>query len=189
MSTDVKQDRIDANNNFENAIGWNVDIKNRVIRISTDIDNETFDIIDAGLTELESISKKTVTIRICSLGGSVYDALAIIGRIERSKCKIVTEGYGCIMSAATAILASGDERKMSKRAWFMHHESSYGVEGKHTEVLNYVKQQEKEELAWADLMEEVTGVEKRFWLESGTSSDKYFSSQECLNLNIVDEIF
>lgn len=189
MSNDVKPDRIDANTNFENAIGWNVDVKNRVIRISTDIDNETFDIIDAGLTELESISKKTITIRICSLGGSVYDALAIIGRMERSKCKIITEGYGCIMSAATAILASGDERRMSKRAWFMHHEASYEVEGSHTDVANYVRQAEKEEYAWAELMEEVTMVEKSFWLDHGTNRDRYFSSQECLNLNIVDEVF
>jgi ATP-dependent protease ClpP protease subunit len=189
MSNDVKHERVDVNTNFENSIGWNVDIKNRIIRINEDIESKTFDTVDAGLTELESISKKTITIRICSLGGSVYDALAIIGRIERSKCKIITEGYGCIMSAATAILAAGDERKMSKRAWFMHHEASYVVEGKHTAVVSYVEQQHREEIAWAELMEELTCVGKEFWLENGKTEDKYFSPQECLNLNIIDDIF
>lgn len=187
--SDVKQERIDANTNFENAIGWNVDIKNRVIRISTDIDNETFDIIDAGLTELESISKKTITIRICSLGGSVYDALAIIGRMERSKCKIITEGYGCIMSAATAILAAGDERRMSRLAWFMHHEASYGIEGKHKDIKNYVQQAEREEQEWSRLMEELTETPATVWLDEGKEKDHYFSATECLQLNVIDKIF
>lgn len=188
MSDNVKQDRIDANN-FENSVGWNVDLKNRIIRLSNDIDTETFDIIDAGLTELEAQSKKTVTIRICSPGGSVYDALAIIGRMEKSKCKIITEGYGQIMSAATAILAAGDERRMSRRAWFMVHEGSYEVGGKHSDIMNYVNQAEREENQWASLMEELTGTPKQMWLTESKAQDTYFSAQQCLQLNVVDKLF
>jgi ATP-dependent protease ClpP protease subunit len=190
MSENIKvQERTDNNSNFENSVGWNVDVKNRVIRITTDIDTELFDIVDAGLTELESISKKAITIRISSYGGGVYEALAIIGRMEKSKCKIITEGYGPIMSAATAILAAGNERRMSRRAWFMHHESSYGIEGRHNEIKHYVKQQEREENDWAKLMEELTGTNKNFWITEGKNIDRYFSAQECLQLNIVDKLF
>jgi ATP-dependent protease ClpP protease subunit len=175
--------------NFEVSLSWNVDIKSRIIRITKDIDHDLFDVVDAGLTELESFSKKTITFRISSYGGGVYEALAIIGRMEKSPCKIITEGYGPIMSAATAILAAGDERKMSKRAWFMHHEASYGIEGRHNEVKNFVRQQEREELEWAKLMEELTGVNKNTWLVAGKNIDKYFSPQECLQLNVVDKLF
>lgn len=175
--------------NFETSLSWNVDIKNRIIRITKDIDHDMFDVVDAGLTELESISKKTVTFRISSYGGGVYEALAIIGRMESSKCKIITEGYGPIMSAATAILAAGDERKLSRRAWFMHHEASYGIEGRHNEVKNFVKQQEREELEWARLMEELTGVGTKVWLNAGKNVDKYFTPEECLQLNVVDKLF
>jgi ATP-dependent protease ClpP protease subunit len=177
------------NSNFETSLSWNVDIKNRIIRITKDIDHDMFDVVDAGLTELESISKKTVTFRVSSYGGGVYEALAIIGRMERSTCKIITEGYGPIMSAATAILAAGDERKMSKRAWFMHHEASYGMDGRHSENKNMVLQVEREEKCWASLMEELTGVSKNMWLTSGKNIDKYFSPQECLQLNVVDKLF
>lgn len=175
--------------NFEVSLSWNVDIKSRIIRITKDIDHDMFDVIDAGLTELESISKKTVTFRISSYGGGVYEALAIIGRMEKSPCKIITEGYGPIMSAATAILAAGDERRMSKRAWFMHHEASYGMDGKHSENKNMVRQVEREEQQWANLMEELTGNSKNMWLTSGKGIDKYFSPQECLQLNVVDKLF
>lgn len=175
--------------NFETSLSWNVDIKSRVIRITKDIDHDLFDVVDAGLTELESISKKTVTFRISSYGGGVYEALAIIGRMEKSPCKIITEGYGPIMSAATAILAAGDERRMSRRAWFMHHEGSYAVEGRHNEIKNAVKQAEREEVEWAKLMEELTGVPQNTWLVAGKNIDKYFTPQECLQLNVVDKLF
>ena len=68
--------------------------------------------------------EKAITIRLHSEGGSVYEALAIVGRIEKCKCQIITEGYGAIMSAATLILASGDKRRISRLAWFMVHESN-----------------------------------------------------------------
>ena len=94
---------------FDQAINF----KDRVITIDSDIDGELFAWIDAALTELESHSRKAITVRIRSEGGDVYKALAIIGRLKKSKCQIVTEGYGCIMSAATMILACGDIRRIS----------------------------------------------------------------------------
>lgn len=185
---EVKHERSEQNN-FEISIGWNVDIKNRIIRLSEDIDSETFNLIDAGLTELESTSKETITLRISSYGGGVYEALAVIGRMEKSKCRIVTEGYGPIMSAATAILASGKKRLMSRRAWFMHHESSYGVEGRHNEIKQFVKQQDREEQDWAKLMFELTGTPVNMWLTLGKNTDQYFTAEQCLKLNVIDEIF
>jgi len=188
-NTKQVQHNENQNSNFETSLSWNVDIKNRVIRITKDIDHDMFDVVDAGLTELESISKKTVTFRISSYGGGVYEALAIIGRMENSKCKIITEGYGPIMSAATAILAAGNERKLSRRSWFMHHEASYGIEGRHNEIKSYVRQAEREELEWAKLMQELTGINSKSWITAGKNIDKYFTPEECLQLNIVDKLF
>lgn len=189
MSEIKPQDRMDANTNFENSIGWGVDVKNRVIRLSNDIEASMFDLVDAGLTELEAISKKAITVRISSYGGGCYEALAIIGRLERSKCKIITEGYGPVMSAALVILASGDERRLSRRAWVMHHEPSYGVEGRHNDMKHTINQMEREELERCRLMEEFTGTKASFWMAQGRNLDKYFSAEECLQFNIVDKLF
>ena len=87
-----------------------VNFVDRVIQINEEIGEESFAFIDAALSELERTSKKTITVRINSPGGSVYDALAIVGRLNSSNCRIVTEAYGHVMSAATLLLAAGRMR-------------------------------------------------------------------------------
>lgn len=174
---------------LEYSFSWNCDLENRVIRITGEIEEGSFDHLDACLSELESRSRKAITIRINSPGGEVYEALAMVGRIKSSKCKIVTEGYGHIMSAAVAVLAAGDRRRMSRYAWFMHHEVSYEGGGKHSEMKNIVVQQEAEEAQWASIMEEFTEADKEFWLHTGRHLDLYMSAEECLEHGVVDELF
>lgn len=171
------------------SFGYKVDFKNRIITISGDIDKDVFEIIDAGLTEMESQSRKAVTIKINSGGGDTYQAAAIVGRLRESKCKIITKGYGYIMSAATIILACGHERFCSKYAMFMHHESSYGFEGKHSTTKDLVEQLEREDDLWCMWMEEFTAKPKAFWRKTGVRKDAYFTADQLLELGVVDQIF
>ena len=175
--------------NLEYAFNWGVDIKNRVIRITEDIDQDLFSFIDSALTTLENINRKGITIKISSYGGEVHSALSIVARIEESKCQIHTRGYGTIMSAATAILASGDKRSMSRLASFMHHESQVIVEGGLDEVKNELRQHDTEEILWNRLMFELTGVPENYWSSRGIGKNFYCDANKCLELNIVDEVF
>jgi ATP-dependent protease ClpP protease subunit len=175
--------------NLECSFDRGVDIENRIIRLTEDIEEHHFDWFDAALTTLESINRKRVTLRISSYGGDVHTATGIIGRMRRSKCLIDTEGYGKIMSAATAILAAGHNRSMSDLAEFMHHEASYYVEGRHSEIEHEVKQSQSLSEKWCSLMFELTGIPKQFWMQKGVGKDFYMDAQQCLNLNIIDEIF
>ena len=93
------------------------------------------------------------------------------------------------MSAATAILAAGHKRSMSKYAQFMHHECSYGVDGRHSEIEDRVRQEAKEQKMWYDLMSELTGVASQFWAERGKRKDFYLDADACLRMNIVDRVF
>jgi len=171
------------------SFDWGVDIENRVVRISGDIETGFFDFLDAALCELESQSKGAIVIRINSPGGEVYEALGMAARIRACKRQIVTEGYGHIMSAATLLLASGDKRKMSHLAHFMHHEASYGLEGSHSYIKNEVEQADREHKQWATTMEELTGTAAKFWLTEGIGRNAYFDADTCRDLGIVDEIF
>jgi ATP-dependent protease ClpP protease subunit len=129
--------------NLEYSFNRGVDLENRIIRLTEDIEEHHFDWFDSALTALEAENRKRVTLRISSYGGDVYSALGIIGRMRNSKCLIDTEGYGKIMSASTAILAAGHKRSMSSLAEFMHHESSYSVEGRHSEIQHEVNYSQK----------------------------------------------
>lgn len=173
---------------LEYAFNYNVNFKERVITISREIDEIEFDRLDNALTELEAQNRQTVTIRINSPGGHVYHALAMVGRLKRSPCHIITEGYGHIMSAATMLLAAGDKRKISKYSFFMHHESSYALEGKHSDIKHNVQQMEREEQKWAKWMEELTKKPAKFWLKTGVGNDAYFEAEELVELGVADEV-
>lgn len=167
---------------------YGVDFQRRTINLTGDVDEEMFTKLDAALNEMEAESRATITIKINSPGGYVYQAMAIVGRIRQSKCHIVTCGYGAVMSAATLILASGNKRQISKHAWFMHHESQYGVEGRHSSNKAAGAQAEREEKQWAEWMAGFSKKNKEFWYKNGTNVDSYFSADELLELGVVDEL-
>lgn len=173
---------------LEYSFDHGVNFRDRVIQITGPIGDAIFDHIDAALSELERQNKKSITIRINSPGGSVYDALAIVGRLTASPCRIITEGYGHVMSAAVLVLACGDKRRMSKFSWFMHHKSSYMVGGSHDDVVEEVQQMEREERFWARWMQEFSSQDAKFWLSSVRKKNFYATAEECLKLGVIDEL-
>lgn len=159
----------------------------RTIIISEEINSETFQRFSLQLSELEQDSLDPVVLEINSEGGSVYDALAICGRMDASKCSIHTHGYGSVMSAATLILANGDLRKISRHAWFMVHEASDKIKGSITGLTHHIKQARREETQWAVIMSDLTDVPKETWLEL-SANVTYMTAEECLQLGVVDAI-
>jgi len=185
----ISETRISAEKlHFEFLFDKGVDFKRRVISLSGDVGRSMYNKVNAAMSELESAGRGSITLRINSYGGSGYHGLAIVGRIKLSKCRIVTEGLGCIMSAATLILASGDFRRMSEHAWMMDHETGYEMDyDKHTTQKELVKNMEKGELEWAKWMAAYSKKSKKFWLD--LKKDSYFTAAQCLKLGIIDEVF
>jgi len=176
--------------NMETALERGINLDARTIQLTEDIEEFHFDFFDTAMTLLESQNRrKIITIKINSYGGDVHTALAIIGRMQESTCAIHTKGYGKIMSASTAILAAGDKRSISRLSEFMHHEMSYEVGGKHSEILHNVKQAQTLSERWCTLMFELTGTPIDYWMQQGKSHDFYMSPELCLELNVVDRIF
>ena len=176
---------------LEYYLSYGINLRDRILTLTGPIQAPMFDLVDVALSEFEADGRKNVTIRIHSEGGSVYEALAIIGRLKAAKVtKITTEGYGQIMSAATMILACGDERRINKYAYFMHHEAAYGIDyarvSEHEDLLEQVK---KEENDWAKWMASFSKKTKDFWKKAGCRKDAYFSPDELVKMGVADEIF
>lgn len=163
-------------------------LKNRVCTLVNTIKPKMFLHFDKALTEMERLSNEPVTIRINCHGGSTYDALAIVGRMQASSLELITEGYGYVASAATLILAAGDTRSMSSLGWFMHHEDSMGVQGRLSEIKSNLKQAMREEQAWSEAMAKLTKKPASFWLKTGVGTDVYFSPEELLEMGVVDSV-
>lgn len=167
---------------------WGINIPQRKINITGEINNDTFKAVEMGFSEMEAISDEPITLRINSEGGAVYEALAIIGLIRRSPCVIVSEGYGSIMSSATLIMSACDERSISEYAYFMYHEMSYGSDGTHTQNKALVEQAEKEKQNWSEWMSEFSKKNKNYWYNLSNKGDVYLTANELLKIGCVDKI-
>lgn len=174
---------------LEFAFNHGFSMSSREILIDGAIDEDAFLEFDAKMTKLENQSQRSITIKINSEGGYPDIALAIVGRIKESKCRIITKGYGTVASAATIILAAGNIRKMSRFCTFMHHEASYGDVDRHSNMKHKIAQIEHQENQWAKFMEEFTNMPASFWLENGIGRDFYLTPEQCLHYGIVDKIF
>ena len=92
------------------------------------------------------------------------------------------------MSAAVLILACGDERRMSRFSFLMHHESSYGLQGRHSDMKHEMKQMERMERLWSKWMEEFSTESAEFWYEKGKNTNLYLDAEECLKSGIIDKL-
>jgi ATP-dependent protease ClpP protease subunit len=173
----------------ELAFKHGVDTQQRSFWITGEINDKMLKHVEGCLAILENDSSKAITIRINSGGGECYAALAIVSRMQSSKCKIKTEGHGHIMSAATLILAAGYKRSISKWASFMWHEPTYGVYDRQSNAEAWVEQYKKELQNWCELMASLSNHDSDFWMEKGKHTDKFFSPEQLLELNIVDKVF
>lgn len=99
-------------------------LDDRIIFLSTEIDDYVCNIIKAQLLYLESTSDDDITIYIDSPGGSVYSGLGLLDVMEYIKPDVSTINTGLAASMAAVILCSGTKgkRKSLKRSRTMIHQ-------------------------------------------------------------------
>lgn len=109
--------------------GMSVDIfskllEDRIIFLSTDVDDYVCNIIKAQLLYLEMESDKDIKIYIDSGGGSVYSGLGLLDVMDFIKPDIITVNTGLAASMAAVILCSGTKgkRKALRRSRTMIHQ-------------------------------------------------------------------
>jgi ATP-dependent Clp protease protease subunit len=124
--------QIQKNNNTPNILSNNeipVDVfskllDDRIIFLSTQIDDYVCNIIKAQLLYLESQSDEDISIYIDTAGGSVYSGLGLLDVMEFVKPDIITVNTGLAASMGAIILCSGTKgkRKSLKRSRTMIHQ-------------------------------------------------------------------
>lgn len=132
-----------------------------------------------------------IHIHVSSGGGDVWATWAIVGAMERSVLPIVTWGYGIVGSGALAIFATGDSRHMSKHASLMYHavafESQYQKLKDHENGVILAKNMQK---TYSNIITNNSDVPIELLDKSVSDSvDLYFTSEEALNYNLIENIF
>jgi ATP-dependent Clp protease protease subunit len=128
---------------------------------------------------------------ICSEGGELAPAFALIDVMKNSKIPIKTVGLGQIASCGLLIFLSGTpgRRVLTPNTSILSHQFSWGSEGKAHELFATVKEFELIQHRMINLYKSSTNLDeetiKKVLLPA---QDVYLSAEEALSYGICDHI-
>jgi ATP-dependent Clp protease protease subunit len=132
---------------------------------------------------------KELLLMICSDGGSIAEAFALIDVMRASKIPVKTVGLGSIASCGLLIFLSGAKgrRILTPNTSILSHQFSWGSSGKAHELFATVKEFELTHQRMVDHYRNCTGLDdetiKKVLLPP---QDVYLSAEEALEYNICD---
>jgi len=164
-------------------------LKDRIIFIGGEINDELANAVISELLFLDSQGKDEISIYINSPGGSITAGMAIYDTMNFVKSPISTICVGMAASMASVLLASGDKGKryILPNSEVMIHQPLGGVNGQATEIkivadrILYLRN--KLNLILAD--KTCQNIEK---IEKDTERDHYLTAKEALEYGLVDKI-
>ncbi|MBI4328409.1 MAG: ATP-dependent Clp protease proteolytic subunit [Chloroflexi bacterium] len=144
---------------------------------------------------LVEVPGSRITVLINSGGGSVGAGFAMIEMMYKVKRELgvsvdtVILGYAYSMGAV--IFEAGDQRRMGYFSTMMLHSSSWQVSGRDSEVFTDIKKlADLYQGMTAELFHRRTGLHSPSWWRRFiyAGRERYLSAQECLKLQLVDEV-
>jgi ATP-dependent Clp protease protease subunit len=134
---------------------------------------------------------KELLLMICSNGGNMEDAFALIDVMRSSKIAIKTVGLGSIASAGLMIFLAGTRgrRVLTPNTSILSHQFSWGSSGKAHELFATVKEFQLTEQRMIQHYQLATGLEddaiRKVLLPP---QDVYLSAEEALQYGICDQV-
>ena len=164
-------------------------LKNRIILLSVEIDDNTANVVIAELLYLDSINNDDISLYINSPGGSVSAGMAIFDTMNYIKSDVSTICIGMAASMAAFLLACGKsgKRYCLPNSEVMIHQPLGGVQGQATEIKIVAERIIKLKNKLNQILSEKTN-KKLSEIEKDTDRDYYMNSQEALEYGIIDKI-
>ena len=162
-------------------------LKNRIILLSGEIDDNTANIVIAELLYLDSINNDDISLYINSPGGSCSAGFGILDTMLHIKPKVNTVCTGMAASMASLILCVGDTRSILPHARVMIHEPSVGTYGKCTDFLIEANEIEKIRKEMCEIYHKYTKQPIDQLMED-IKHDKYFTAEEAIKYGLVDKV-
>ena len=135
--------------------------------------------------------KKELLLMICSEGGAMESAFALIDVMRASSIPIKTVGLGSMASSALLIFLAGTpgRRMLTPNTSILSHQYSWGSDGKHHELFAMTKEFGLAQQRMMDHYRVTTGLDEEVIKQRLLpASDVYLSAEEALALGICDFI-
>ena len=164
-------------------------LKDRIIFISGEINDDTASLVISELLYLDSINHNDISIYINSPGGSVTAGLAIYDTMKIIKSDVETIGVGMSASMGAFLLSSGTKGKRSilENAEVMIHEILGGAQGQATEIKIHADHLVRTREKLNKFLSERTGKPLDV-IEKDTERDNYMTAEEALEYGLIDGI-
>ena len=164
-------------------------LKDRIIILSGEIDDNIANSIVAQLLYLDGINHDDICIYINSPGGSITSGMAIYDTMNFITSKVSTICVGIAASMAAFLLSSGEKGKRYclENAEVMIHQPLGGVQGQATEIKIAAERIIKSKKKLNNILSLNTGKNVEI-IEKDTERDYFMSSLEALKYGIIDDI-
>jgi ATP-dependent Clp protease, protease subunit len=165
-------------------------LKDRIIMLGTEIDDDVANVIVAQLLFLESEdSEKDINIYVNSPGGSVTAGLAIYDTMQYVKPAVSTICVGQAASMGAVLLLAGAKGKRFAlpNARIMIHQPLGGARGQATDIEIQAKEILRMKARLNELIVQHTGqtIER---IEKDTDRDYFMSAAEAKAYGLIDEV-
>ncbi|MBE5795245.1 MAG: ATP-dependent Clp endopeptidase proteolytic subunit ClpP [Clostridiales bacterium] len=166
-------------------------LKDRIIFLSGEIDDDTANLVVAQMLFLEMENPDAdISLYINSPGGSVTAGMAIYDTMNYIKCNVRTVVIGMAASMAAFLLMAGEKGKRLAlpNSEVMIHQPLGGASGQATDVAIRAEWLLKTKEKMTRLMAEMSGqdIEK---VKQDVERDYFMSAEEALKYGIIDEIY
>lgn len=164
-------------------------LKNRIILLSGEIDDDLANVIIAQLLYLDSINQEDISLYINSPGGSITSGMAIYDTMNFIKSDVSTTCVGMCASMAAFLLSCGKhgKRYCLPNSEVMIHQPLGGVKGQATEIDIVAKRilglrTKINKILAKNTKKNIKQIEK------DTDRDYYMTAEEALSYGIIDKI-
>lgn len=128
-----------------------------------------------------------IKLHINSPGGSLFDGLAAVDYVRRSKAPVHSIVEGMAASAATLISVMAHKRSINKHSYMLIHQLSAGAIGKFEELMDDMENNKALMEAIKKIYLERTKIPAKM-LKEILKKDLYFDANQCLKYGLVDDI-
>lgn len=164
-------------------------LKDRIIILNGEINDQTANIVVAQLLYLDSKNHEDISLYINSPGGSITSGMAIYDTMNFIKSKVSTICIGMAASMAAFLLSSGEKGKRLSlpNAEVMIHQPLGGAQGQATEIKIAAERILKLKNKLNKILAKNTGKPLE-QIEQDTERDYFLSAKEAKNYGLIDKI-
>ena len=164
-------------------------LKDRIILLSGEIDDECANSVIAQLLYIDSLNNEEISLYINSPGGSVTSGMAIYDTMNFVKSDVSTICLGMAASMGALLLSSGKKGKRYAlpNSEIMIHQPLGGAKGQATEIKIAAEQILKTKEKLNKILSENTGQDLKK-VEQDTERDHFLDANEALDYGLIDKI-